>query len=125
MPQPTVLWNLTLALAFRTVGARRVQRVNASGLKLQLGNMRVDHNKLLLNEQDAIRQPELVDLALLGALPRAQIPDRDRQGFEGFRTEEVQAFVIVATPNFVTHSNSDFGLWVTRPASLGARDPLP
>jgi hypothetical protein len=30
----------------------------------------------------------------------------------------VQTFVLVAAPNFVTHTNSELGLWVTRLASL-------
>jgi len=51
-----MLGHLALAVALRAVSVRRVQRVNARGLKLQLRHMGVDHDELLLVEQDAIGQ---------------------------------------------------------------------
>ena len=78
MPQPTVLWHFTLALAFRTAVVCRMERVAAGeGLKLELTDVRVDDGKALLAEHHAIGQAQPVDFALWTASPGAQIADRN------------------------------------------------
>jgi hypothetical protein len=60
-----MLRHLTLAVALRAFGVRRVQRVNGGGLQLQLRHMGMDHHELSSIEQYPIRQAQGADITLL------------------------------------------------------------
>ena len=53
-----MLRHLSLAIALRAVGVRRVQLLGSRGLQLQLGYVSVDHHELLLVEQYAVGQTQ-------------------------------------------------------------------
>jgi len=79
LPQATMLWHLTLTITLRTVGVRWVQRVYlANGFQLELGHVAVDHHELLLVEQNAVGETQLVDVALRPASPRPKVAHCDR-----------------------------------------------
>ena len=101
-------WHARFALARRTFCVGRVHAGNV--LELELRDVVVDHHEALFGELHAVGQSKPVDIALGASRPGAQVPDSSRENVEGRRAspaKEMQALVLVGSPDFVMHQNSD------------------
>src|SRR5262245_49563937 len=69
----------------------------------------VDHHEALFGEHHAVGQAQPVDLPICAAGPRAKVSNCAGQSFEGLRAlraEEMDALVLVGSPDLVAHSGA-------------------